>query len=238
MSARSNDARVSDRGKVDRTKLRKLRPLSQQSTPSIIGDQIRTLIMDGTFAPGEQLGEAQLAEGLNVSRGPIREALQRLVQEGLVENHRHRGAFVVSLDAADVRDIYAARLVIERMCVLSLAAKPADGVLSRLEKIVDQMAAASPSSRWGTLADLDLRFHSTLVEASGSKRLARMFATLVAETRMCLNELERAYPSPPAFVAEHREILEAVAACKPEEAARLLEVHLEDAVDQIVSAHE
>ncbi|MDQ3150864.1 MAG: GntR family transcriptional regulator, partial [Actinomycetota bacterium] len=87
-----------------------LEPVSRESTAAIIAERLRDAIMRGVFPPGTQLGEVDLAGRLGVSRGPLREAMQRLVQEGLLRGERHRGLFVIDLGLADVRDVYAARL--------------------------------------------------------------------------------------------------------------------------------
>src|SRR3954467_10018607 len=91
-----------------------LEPVDRKSTPALVADQLRSAIMRGTFPPGAQLGEVELAARLGVSRGPLREAMQRLVAEGLLPSERHRGLFVRDLDAADVRDVYTARSAVER----------------------------------------------------------------------------------------------------------------------------
>ncbi|MGK2853380.1 MAG: GntR family transcriptional regulator, partial [Microbacteriaceae bacterium] len=72
-------------------------PLMQKSTPSIIADKLRAAIGYGELKPGEQLGEAELARQLGISRGPLREGMQRLTQEGLLVAIRNRGLFVVEL---------------------------------------------------------------------------------------------------------------------------------------------
>jgi DNA-binding GntR family transcriptional regulator len=220
--------------KLGPNKLRKLKPLNQEPAPSIIASQIRDLIMDGTFSPGDQLGEARLADNLNVSRGPVREALQRLAQEGLIRSRRNRGAYVISLSPRDVCEIYGARLAIEQACIVRLCQGDGNGILGRLERLVEQMASVATTGRWATLADLDLKFHTTLVEAAENTRLSKMFATLAVETRMCLNELEPAYPEPPVIVDEHRLMLDAISRGRASEAVQLIEAHLEDAVDQIL----
>ena len=76
------------------SELGELEPVARQSTAELIADQMRSAIMYGVFAPGTQLGEAELAARFGVSRGPLREAMQRLVQEGLLRGERHRGLFV------------------------------------------------------------------------------------------------------------------------------------------------
>ncbi len=74
------------------------------------------------------------------------------------------------------------------------------------------MAKAAKRDNWSVVADLDLKFHEALVESTGSKRLVRMFSTLIVETRMCMGELEQAYPTRHAIVDEHRELFEAIRA--------------------------
>ena len=97
-----------------------LEPVSRRSTAEIVADRIRAAIMRGTFAPGTQLGEVDLANRLGVSRGPLREAMQRLVAEGLLRSERHRGLFVRELGPDDVRDVYLARTAVERAAALKV----------------------------------------------------------------------------------------------------------------------
>ena len=99
-----------------------IEPVSRRSTAEIVADRIRTAIMRGTFGPGTQLGEVELAARLGVSRGPLREAMQRLVAEGLLRSERHRGLFVRELGADDVRDVYIARTAVERAAALLVVA--------------------------------------------------------------------------------------------------------------------
>jgi DNA-binding GntR family transcriptional regulator len=75
-------------------------PISQESTPALIAAQLRSLISKGSMAPGAQLVEMDIASALGVSRGPIREAIQRLTQEGLLVSIRNRGVFVAEFEAA------------------------------------------------------------------------------------------------------------------------------------------
>src|SRR3954469_13150383 len=72
-------------------------PVVQESTASLIANRVRDAIAEGHIAPGAQLGEAELARELGVSRGPLREGLQRLTAEGLVVSIRHRGLFVIDI---------------------------------------------------------------------------------------------------------------------------------------------
>lgn len=210
--------------------LEKLEPVGLESTAGIIAARIRERIIDGAFPPGSQLGEAQLAARLNVSRGPVREALQRLIQEGLLTNRRNRGVCVVSLDEGDVADIYFARGVIEKEAARILMRSGDTEFLDELESLTKLMSEVAGKVEWAELTSLDLRFHETLVGASGSKRLGRMFGTLIAETRMCLSRLEPAYPTHERLVEEHRSLLEAMRQGDERGTLDLVDKHLADAV--------
>lgn len=185
-----------------------LEPVALESSASIIADQIRRRIMDGSFAPGTQLGEVQLSERLGMSRGPVREAIQRLIQEGLLHAERHRGVFVIELDESDIADIYLARWAIEGTALTLLVKRPADDeVFEQIEQLVEQMEAAAKAGNYADVSDLDLKFHELVVASTESRRLIRMFRTLVAETRMCMT-LGPEYSRWEELAGEHRQLLE------------------------------
>lgn len=206
--------------------LRQLLPVERRTTPGIIADQLRQRILDGTLAPGSQLGEVQLAQRLQVSRGPVREAMQRLIQEGLLESRRHRGVFVIKLEPDDISDIYATRGVIERAAADALMRRDDREAFAALEALMKEMEEAADARDWARLSDSDLRFHETIVRASRSKRLSRMFGTLIAETRMCLAALEPAYPRPRDIVDEHGALLDALSQGRHEEALERIDAHM------------
>jgi DNA-binding GntR family transcriptional regulator len=209
-----------------------LQPLRLQSTPEIIADQIREGIIIGTFPPHHQLAEVELARQLQVSRGPVREAMQRLIQEGLLRSERNRGVFVVELDDDDARDIYLARAAVEKAAAVLVARRgdpedfeAVDAVLARLRRAV--------TSSWAEVVDVDLEFHATIVDRSRSERLQRMFRTLAAETRLCLIRLERFYPIKESVVTEHEEILEAIRAGDESQVKRLIDHHMHEAAGRL-----
>ncbi len=215
--------------------LERLEPVNRETTVELIASQLRSRIMDGTFPSGPQLREARLAARLNVSRVPVREALQRLIQEGLLVNKKNRGVFVVSLSEDDIRDVYLAREVIEREAARILIRHGDVEAFDRLEELVDRMSAAAEKREWPELADSDLGFHETLVQSSGRRRLQRMYGTLLIEARMCLSALESAYPVHERLVQEHRNILSAMHRRDEQQALELIHTHLQGAVEDLIS---
>jgi DNA-binding GntR family transcriptional regulator len=214
--------------------LERIEPVNLDTTAELIAAQVRSRIMDGTFPAGSQIREARLAVRLNVSRGPVREALQRLIQEGLLVNRKNRGVFVVSLGEEDIRDVYLAREVIESEAAKVLIRRGDAESVKRLEGLVKRMSVAAEKHEWPELADWDLGFHEALVQSTRSKRLQRMFGTLLAEARMCLLALETAYPIHQRLVREHGNILDAIRRGDEPQALQLVHGHLRGAAEDLI----
>jgi DNA-binding GntR family transcriptional regulator len=209
-----------------------LQSLKLESTPAIVAERIRAGILDGTFTPGAQLAEVELAAQLGVSRGPVREALQRLIHEGLARAERNRGVFVIDLAVEDARDIYFIREVIEQTAATRLAAQPDDATIAELVDVVDRMEAMTDRP-WSELVDIDLEFHRTVVASAHSPRLDRIFSTLSAETRLCLLYLERFYPDRTELVAEHRELISVIRSGDRDRVAATVHDHMAAALLRI-----
>lgn len=211
-----------------------LEPVVRESTPALIARTLRRAISDGTFPPGTQLGEAGLARSLGVSRGPLREAMQRLTQEGLLVSHRNRGLFVADLTTDAVEDMYLLRTTVETAAldrVLDLGLGP--GTADALDVAVDTMAALAHDPRSADMVAADLDFHHALVEAARSPRLSRVHETVLVETSMCLHAMRSTYTDAESRLAEHRAIADAVRAGDPGPARALLVDHMRDGLARV-----
>ncbi|MGV0871773.1 GntR family transcriptional regulator [Mycolicibacterium sp. XJ879] len=207
-------------------------PVEQESTPSIVADKLRQAIAHGELAPGTQLGEADLARKLGVSRGPLREGMQRLTQEGLLIAIRNRGVFVIDMTPAEASDMYLAREAIERAAarrILLLRDYAAAG--DELLAIVEEMAEATDVEDG---SEADIRFHERLVELADSPRLSRMHQTYLVETRMCVHALADTYDTPSDRVVEHQALASAIRSGDVQLSDKLLIAHMEDAVDRLI----
>jgi DNA-binding GntR family transcriptional regulator len=204
--------------------------LPRATYASMVTERLRDTIVNGDLAPGSQLSEAELASRFGVSRGPVREALQRLIQEGLVRAEPHRGVFVPVLTEDDVRDIYLAREALESAAVKQIiASEDSTDAADGLDKVVELMATAEAADDWPSVGRHDLEFHSALVSASGSERLQRMFSTVISETRLCLGVLTAA-DARSDLVDEHRQIAAMIRAGETEKTLAVLKQHFDDAV--------
>jgi len=209
-----------------------IEPLAQESTPSIIADKLRKAIGHGELKPGTQLGEADLARKLGVSRGPLREGMQRLTQEGLLIAIRNRGLFVVDMTPDDVRDMYLAREAIERAAARKILAGDHATAGDTLLTVVAQMAEATGPAE---VSEADIAFHERLVQLADSPRLSRMHQTFITETRMCIHALEETYSASEVRVEEHRALAEAIKSGDPALVDQLLAAHMDDAITRLTT---
>ena len=210
-----------------------IQPLVLESTPSLIAEVLRKAIASGELMPGQQLGEAELARRLGVSRGPLREGMQRLTQEGLLVAIRNRGLFVIEMTPENVRDMYVARTAIERAAAAQIFTLDPVEAGTQLSVVADDMAMAAARDDRAAVGEADTEFHQLLVSLAESPRLSRIHHTLLTETRLCIHALEETYRGSDKRVVEHREIAEAFVAADPGLADRRLVAHMQDAVARL-----
>jgi DNA-binding GntR family transcriptional regulator len=209
---------------------RELEPVIQESTPKMIAARIREAIASGLIPPGAQIGEAEFARQLAVSRGPLREGLQRLAQEGLVVAVRNRGHFVIEMTPENVRDMYVARAAVERAAAARAHELNPQGTAALLLQSVAAMKQAAGHGDENGVSTADIAFHRDLVRCAESPRLTRMHETLMAETRMCIHALTPTYALGSIRVTEHRQIAKSFTQGDPALTDRLLAQHMEDAL--------
>lgn len=218
-----------------------LSAITPQSTSVRIADQLRESIIDGYFAPGDQINEAQVASQLNVSRGPVREALQRLSQEGLLVSKPNRGVFVVELEEKDVDEIYGVREILELGAAEIILAQP-DGrrheVSASLMEVAAQLTAALEEADWKKVSKLDLAFHTLLVAAANNSRLLRAYRTLATESLICMNNIEEAYPTPSTLSHDHVNMARLIAEGTMTEIHAAFHTHLSAAEDHVAASLE
>ncbi|MDQ4212909.1 GntR family transcriptional regulator [Microbacterium capsulatum] len=184
--------------------------VTSPSLPDLIADRLRQAIIEGQIREGEQLVEPDLVERFGASRPTVREALQRLVQEGLLTAIPHRGVFVTTISPEDIVDIYNARRTVESSAAVSLVKDPAPEVMAQLRV---EYAAMVEAFRVGAKSDItaaDQRFHEALVSGLRNRRLLKASRTFLVETRLCLARLEGRYPFSQTAVDEHLDIIRAI----------------------------
>jgi DNA-binding GntR family transcriptional regulator len=185
--------------------------LKRMSSVNRAYETIKTGILDNRYPPGYQALEQQLAEGLGMSRTPVREALIRLEQEGLVELVPRRGMRVVPVSAADMREIYEVLTGLETSAIDLLAAScPASDELKPLDAAMQDMENAIARNDLAAWAAADARYHRELLALSGNRRLTAIAAGLNDQVHRARMVTLRLRPIPVQSNAEHRRVLDAL----------------------------
>ena len=171
-----------------------------------IAVRIRTLILNGALRPGQPLRQEALSEQLNVSRTPLRHALQSLAEEGLVETTGYKGAKVADLDRGMVDDLFEMRLVLEPLALLSALPKITKLDLARAEMALDSAETEKEPSK---LSALNWDFHYALYRPSNRQMLLRTIEQLNKASALAEVIANSIVARPKKSAAEHRKLLRA-----------------------------
>jgi DNA-binding GntR family transcriptional regulator len=191
--------------------------------------RLRQGILDGTYAPGARLGEADLAVALGVSRTPVREALRRLGSEGLLSTLPNKGARVRTWTTSELSDISDLRALLEGHAARQAATRVTGADIAAMADLVTRMEAAAAD---GTAADIDLitelnrEFHGAVIEASGNALLPGLMHSLLHVP--VISRTYRHY-SPARMqqsMRQHRELVDALRAGDPAWAEAVMRVHV------------
>lgn len=195
-------------------------------------------ILTGKLARGEALGEKMLSERLGVSRTPVRAALARLAEEGLIESVVNKGAVVIGITKEDIVDIYHIRMRLEGLASLIAASKISPEALSELLESVELSEFYIKKNNTEKLKELDSEFHETIYRATGNQPLCKTLSELHRKIKT-YRKLSLTVPGRlERSVSEHREIYEAIASGNGELADTLTSLHVKRALDNMLSAFE
>ena len=202
-----------------------------RTVAGLVAERLRAEIVAGERAPGSRLPQVEIARRLGVSTTPVREALAMLEREGLVRLHPQRGAVVFVPTVADLREHYEIRAALEALAASRTAEVFEPEWAAPLERLLDEMRTGPPAARY--LA-LNQRFHTTLYEHCGRRKLVDMIATLRDASSAYLHIYRAAADFPVKRLdAEHRAMLAACVARDPAAAAAATREHLERTVEHV-----
>jgi len=174
-------------------------------------DEIKRRIMANTFRPGQQVLEQDLAATLGTSRTPVREALVRLEQEGLVEILPRHGMRVLSISPEDMAEIYEVLTALEARAAERLAErKPTPSQVAPLTRALERMEAALEAGNLKAWARADDRFHRQLMVLAGNRRLAEMARTVFDQAHRARMATLHLRPWPRQSNKDHRALLRAI----------------------------
>jgi DNA-binding GntR family transcriptional regulator len=203
-----------------------------------VADAIRDAIFTGSIDLGQRLVEEDLAAGLNVSRGPVREALVRLSQEGLVHMERHRGATVAHLGLDEVNEIYSLRTALERLAAEWLCRNATSGDFKRMAEVLGQFdKLARPLTR-SAVAGIDVAFHDAVYQAAHHERLYQAWLSLRSQIFLYLvhrGALRADFAN--SWLQDHQDYLEVLMRRRRAQVVKVVEGHIEGTYQRLLAAN-
>lgn len=193
-------------------------------------------ILSGMHRPGDVLAEIPLATRLGVSRTPVRSALQRLAEDGLVEITPRKGATVIGITKEDLISTYKIRMRLEGLAAAMAADSMTEEELDRLRSFVDLSDYYAERGDHEKLKDMDTEFHGIIYKASGNRMLARILGELHRNVRAYRKQSLQTPGRAESSRMEHRLIFEALERGDALQAEALTVRHVERAMENMAES--
>lgn len=204
--------------------------ISQMNIRDEVYHILRRGIINQEYPPGFRFNLAELESRLGVSRTPIKEALQRLESEGLVQIRARRGTFVISIDPQEVEDTWEIRRVLETYAARHILAKATEQDLAQLKAIVNELERLYPETDVLEVVErvitLDHNFHTLFVSLAGNKRLSEIYDTVGHFVQLVRVQQIFMHSDLELARFEHHEILSALDQRDTEALVRAVDEHL------------
>jgi DNA-binding GntR family transcriptional regulator len=218
-----------------------LTPARRTSLGEDVADRLRQAILLGELTPGQHLREEELADLLDVSRGPVRDAFVLLEREGLIRSSRRRGVTVVELTREDLYEIYTLRSALEPLATTLAISRGTPADVAEVEASLAEMVAAISGSRKLTerdAADLDVSFHDAIYRAAHHDRLYAAWSQIRLPTYRFMLSRNVANPDwREGTVRGHTGILRAITDGDEDAAVATIKEHISFAYDRILQSY-
>lgn len=176
----------------------------------IAATEVRKAIHSGAYAQGEKLNEVEIARALNLSRGPVREALRLLEQEGIVTSEPQKGVRVAVFSQRDIFDALALRESVETLACSDIAEQATDEDIESLISCVAEMKRAEAEGRFVDLAELDHKFHEIFLNISSTEIVKRVWRSIGGAIKMFQVAGDKVFSEHGSVADSHLPIIEAL----------------------------
>jgi DNA-binding GntR family transcriptional regulator len=202
----------------------------------LVQDEILRRIKAGELQAGMKLNEMDLADHLQISRSPVREAFRALEEAGLVWLEKNRGAYIREISDSEAAELYEVRAGLDEMAGRRLAAVITDAELSELREMLDRLEARSNDGELNDYFSLNIAFHDRLVEMAGNATMLALYRQVINRMHLLRRRGFSHSGSSQASHEEHRMILEALAARDLDAVARTMRRHVESGFQRASTA--
>jgi DNA-binding GntR family transcriptional regulator len=197
------------------------------SLSNYVYEQLRHLIITGDLQPGARLVEMDIAAQMGTSQGPVRDALQRLERDGLVQRHAHSATFVTPMSTDVMYEIFAVRSAIEGFAIRHAIAQIDKEQLAELQALVEVMRTAARDDDMITLVNYDLEFHQLICEWSGIAALIQAWNPLYSQVqRFVVQTHQRFYEDLIEIAETHQPIVDVLKGKDVDKAEAMIKQHI------------
>ena len=214
---------------------------SRRTLADTAAEQLRSAIRNGKLKPDTRLVEREIAERLGVSRVPVREAIQQLVEEGLARKIPRHGTFVYAPSRVEIEEIASLPIVLEQFAVERVMARWDPKCGTRLRWIIDDMEDATANRDCAQLFEADKEFHLTLWQMADHRLLVEIASSLHGRISRFLYQAVSAHKDTPLFdqyVNRHIKLVEALQSGDLARAREQSVDHIEAGLNRVLSLHE
>lgn len=198
-------------------------------------EALRDAIFDGRLPSGERIVESEIARQMAISRGPIREAIRKLEQDGWVEHHPRRGVVVVKLSREEVLDAYRLRAHLEVYAMRLAVSRASDEDFDALTNLIERMRECAAGDDLRMLISADVEFHRSICRLSGSKPLLRLWDSLNPHCWTLLTSLKVTAYSLSDIAERHYAVLDALRSRDPDRAEEDIRHHIIELAEHVVA---
>ncbi len=198
-----------------------------KSLTELVTENLRERIIKGEFELGEQLSEARIAKNLEVSRTPVREAINRLEMEGLLVVEPQRGSFVFNLEPEELAKLCDARVCLETTALTSAMQANPQALYAALDECVERMTAAREAADDAEYLYLDTLFHQCLFDCADNRFLNDAYQTIALKMAALRSRLGHHPDHMAKSYREHIELLQCVRDGDVPQALEVLKLHID-----------
>jgi DNA-binding GntR family transcriptional regulator len=224
---------------MTKAELPPLAEIQNRSRRAQVLDALRDAILDGDLKPGQPLTESDLATQLGVSRAPLREAMQVLNAEGLVEVVPYRGTTVKPLSMSDIEEVYNLRILLETFALQRIIERgDPDAAVAQLRAIYANMQDAARQGNINRVSEHDREFHKTVIILSRHNLLLSVWHVVSMRVRQIMALRNRQNRDLMQIARNHLPIIESIEKRDFEMASRAIHEHIASAADLIIEGWE
>jgi len=205
--------------------------IQRHSVASQVYHDLRARILSGQIPQGERLVESTIARLLGVSRAPVREAVNRLMEGGLLENRTHFGPSVIQMNPEKIRELYAVRNSIESLAVQAVAKRHSKEDIQELRQLIGNMQKRAEVDDLAGLVEAELVFHEALWRMAENPYVQKIAGLLFDHMRLALTVDNASYGNLIDVAREHEPLVDAIETGDPVKASEALTKHIMASLD-------